>query len=83
MQPVCAVAFIYDGIFKGLGKMKVLRNLLLVSTFFVFVPVLYLLDGLEWQLYAVFTAIYAWIIARSFPLVYIFKRTFKPLMENA
>lgn len=83
MQPICSVAFIYDGVFKGLGKMKVLRNLLLVSTFFVFVPVLYLLDGLEWQLYAVFTAIYAWIIARSFPLVYIFKRTFKPLMENA
>lgn len=83
MQPVCALAFIYDSIFKGLGRMKVLRNLLLIATFFVFVPVLYLLDLLEWQLSAVFIALFAWILARSFPLVYIFKRSYKPLGENA
>ena len=83
MQPVCALAFIYDSIFKGLGRMKVLRNLLLIATFFVFVPVLYLLDLLEWQLSAVFTALFAWILARSFPLVYIFKRSYKSLGENA
>jgi putative MATE family efflux protein len=82
MQPVCALAFIFDSIFKGLGRMKVLRNLLLIATFIVFVPVLYLLDLLEWQLYAVFTALFAWILARSFPLVYIFRRSFKPLVEN-
>jgi len=82
MQPICALAFIYDSIFKGLGRMKTLRNLLLIATFLVFVPVLYLLHILEWQLYAVFTALFAWIVARSFPLVYIFKRTFKPLVEN-
>jgi putative MATE family efflux protein len=82
MQPVCSLAFIYDSIFKGLGRMKVLRNLLLIATFIVFVPVLYLLDLLEWQLYAVFTALFAWILARSFPLVYIFRRSFKPLVEN-
>jgi putative MATE family efflux protein len=79
MQPVCALAFIYDSIFKGLGRMKVLRNLLLIATFFVFVPVLYLLDLFEWRLYAVFTALFAWILARSFPLVYIFKRSYKSL----
>jgi len=83
MQPICGIAFIYDSIFKGLGKMKVLRNLLLVATFLVFVPALYLLDLLEWHLYGVFTALFIWIIARSFPLVYIFRRTFKPLSENA
>ena len=33
MQPLCTLAFIFDGIFKGLGKMKVLRNVLLASTF--------------------------------------------------
>ena len=63
--------------------MKALRNLLLVATFFVFIPVLYFLDSFEWQLYGVFPALFTWIIARSFPLVYIFKRTFKPLVENA
>lgn len=36
MQPLCALAFIFDGVFKGLGKMKYLRNVLLFSTFMVF-----------------------------------------------
>ena len=40
MQPLNAVAFIFDGIFKGLGKMKYLRNVLLISTFVGFVPAL-------------------------------------------
>ena len=82
MFPVCAIAFIYDSIFKGLGEMKTLRNLLLIATFLVFAPVLYLLDLFDWQLYGVFTALYAWILTRSFPLVYIFRRRFKRLSEN-
>lgn len=83
MQPICAFAFIFDSIFKGLGKMKTLRNLLLFATFLVFTPVLYLLDILHLELHAVFYALFAWIIARGFPLVYIFNRTYKPLAENA
>ena len=31
MQPICAVTFVFDGIFKGLGKMAALRNVLLLS----------------------------------------------------
>ena len=42
MQPLCTLAFIFDGIFKGLGKMKYLRNVLLFSTFLVFIPILFL-----------------------------------------
>lgn len=83
MQPICAIAFIYDSIYKGLGKMKTLRNLLLVATFLVFTPVLYVLDLMDWKLYGVFAALFAWILTRSFPLVYIFRRTFKQLSENA
>ena len=26
MQPLCAITFVFDGIFKGLGKMKALRK---------------------------------------------------------
>ena len=40
MQPLCALAFIFDGIFKGLGKMKYLRNVLLFSTLMVFTKLL-------------------------------------------
>lgn len=82
MQPICAMAFIFDSIFKGLGRMRALRNLLLVATFLVFVPCLYLFDMFNLELHAVFYALFAWIIARSFPLVYIFRRTYKPLAEN-
>ena len=82
MQPICAIAFIYDSVFKGLGEMKILRNLLLIATFLVFTPILYSLDLLDWKLYAVFTALFAWMLARSFPLVFIFRKRFKQLSEN-
>jgi putative MATE family efflux protein len=79
MQPLCALAFIFDGVFKGLGKMKTLRNLLLVSTFLVFIPILLLLDYLDFKLIAIFVALTFWIIARGFPLILKFRKIFLPL----
>jgi putative MATE family efflux protein len=37
-QPVNALGFTLDAIFKGLGEMKFLRNVLIGSTFFGFIP---------------------------------------------
>lgn len=82
MQPFCALAFLFDGIFKGLGKMKLLRNLLLFTTFLVFVPFLFLFDNMKLQLYGIFLAIALWIIARGLPLVVIFRRLFLPLAQK-
>lgn len=82
MQPVCAIAFIYDGMFKGMGKAAYLRNILLIATTFVFIPVLLLLDQYNYQLYAVWFAFYAWIIARSVPLLIIFRNQFIPLAQK-
>jgi putative MATE family efflux protein len=82
MQPLCALAFIFDGMFKGLGKMKVLRNVLLFSTFLVFVPVLFLLDSLEYKLTGIFIAFTLWIIARGLPLIIKFRKEFLPLSQN-
>ena len=82
MQPFCALAFIFDGIFKGLGKMKYLRNLLLVSTFLVFIPTLFYLDYLNYKLHAIFIGIMLWIIARGFPLIIKFRKIFIPLSQN-
>ncbi|NNK82831.1 MAG: MATE family efflux transporter, partial [Flavobacteriaceae bacterium] len=82
MQPLCALAFIYDGIFKGLGKMKFLRNVLLFSTFLVFVPVLFILDNLDLKLYAIFAAFTLWIAARGIPLIVKFRKMFIPLMQK-
>ncbi|MBU2937948.1 MATE family efflux transporter [Lacinutrix sp. C3R15] len=82
MQPFCALAFIFDGIFKGLGKMKTLRNVLLFATFIVFVPILFWLDALHYKLYAIFIAFTLWIIARGIPLIIIFRKEFLPLSQK-
>lgn len=79
MQPLCALAFIFDGMFKGLGKMKDLRNLLLVSTLFVFLPILFLLDFYNYKLYGVFIAFTLWMFARAIPLIIKFRKEFLPL----
>ncbi|WP_047548893.1 MATE family efflux transporter [Psychroserpens sp. Hel_I_66] len=83
MQPLCALAFIFDGMFKGMGKMKFLRNLLLLSTGLVFIPILFLLDSLDLKLYAVFIALTFWIIARGFPLIIKFRQLFLSLSQKA
>ncbi|WP_142784644.1 MATE family efflux transporter [Changchengzhania lutea] len=83
MQPFCALAFIFDGIFKGLGKMKYLRNVLLVSTFLVFVPILFGLDYLGLKLHAIFIGITVWIIARGIPLIINFRKIFIPLSQKS
>lgn len=82
MQPFCALAFIFDGIFKGLGRMEDLRNLLLVSTFLIFLPALFILDNLELKLYAIFIAMFLWILGRGLPLILKFRNIFIPLSQN-
>ena len=76
MQPFCAIAFIFDGVFKGLGQVKFLRNLLLISTFIVFVPLLLVMDYFNMKLYAIFWALFFWVVARGIPLVIKFRRQF-------
>ena len=44
-QPISAITFIFDGMFKGMGEMKYLRNLLIFSTGLVFIPVLLIFDA--------------------------------------
>lgn len=82
MQPLCALAFIFDGVFKGLGRMKYLRNVLLFSTLLVFIPVILWTDTLNYKLYGIFTAFTLWIVARGLPLIIKFRKTFKPLAQN-
>lgn len=82
MQPLCALAFIFDGIFKGLGKMKALRNVLLLSTFLVFIPILFIVDYFDLKLHGIFIAFTFWIIARGLPLILIFRKQFLPLTQN-
>lgn len=82
MQPLCALAFIFDGVFKGLGLMEYLRNVLLFSTLLVFMPVIFYTDHLDLKLYGIFTAFTLWIIARGLPLIIKFRKTFNSLAQN-
>ena len=82
MQPICALAFVFDGVFKGLGKMKDLRNVLLLSTLFVFLPVILTTDYYGWKLHGVFTAFTLWMIARGIPLIIKFRKQFSPHAQN-
>jgi MATE family multidrug resistance protein len=82
MQPLCAITFIYDGMFKGMGKMKYLRNLLLLSTGLVFIPSLLFFDWLEYKLMGIWIAYTLWITARGIPLVFNFRSTFLPLVKK-
>lgn len=74
MQPINGIAFIYDGIFKGLGYMKYLRNVLLIATFIGFVPVLFICDYYQLELIGIWIAFTVWILLRGFILLNKFKR---------
>lgn len=76
MQPVNAIAFMFDGIFKGLGEATYLRNLLLVATFLGFTPTLLIADHFGLKLYAIWIAFFIWMLIRSGGLVIKFRRKY-------
>ena len=76
MQPINAIAFVFDGIFKGLAEAIILRNTLLAATFLGFVPALLIGDYFDLKLYAIWIAFTVWMILRSGILVIIFRRKF-------
>jgi len=78
MQPVNAVAFVFDGIFKGLAEAVLLRNTLLAATFLGFIPTLLLGDYFDLKLYAIWIAFSVWMILRGGILFVIFYRKFSP-----
>lgn len=79
MLPLCSIAFIFDGLYKGLGWMKDLRNVLLFSTFIIFVPFVILFDHYELGLHGIFYAFTLWVLSRSIPLIIKFRKTFNKL----
>jgi len=76
MQPINAVAFVFDGIFKGLAEAVTLRNLLLIATFLGFIPVLLIGDYYQLKLYAIWMAFTVWMLLRAGILVIKFRRKY-------
>ncbi|WP_299671442.1 MATE family efflux transporter [uncultured Polaribacter sp.] len=81
-QPLNAITFIFDGMFKGMGEMKYLRNLLVLATGIVFIPTLLIFDYFDYKLIAIWIAFTLWILARGLPLVFKFRSTFLPLAND-
>jgi putative MATE family efflux protein len=79
MQPVNAVAFVYDGIFKGWGEAVYLRNLLFLLTLLVFIPTLLLLDYLHFELLAIWGAFTLWMLGRAVVLAFKFHSRLRAL----
>ena len=76
MQPINAVAFVFDGIFKGLAEAATLRNLLLIATFLGFIPVLLIGDYYNLKLYGIWIAFTVWMLLRAGILVIKFRRKY-------
>ncbi len=76
MLPINALAFVGDGIFKGLGETGYLRNVLVGSTFLGFLPMLLIARYLDWQLHGVWIAISVWMFIRGVALVIKFQKKY-------
>lgn len=80
--PFNALAFTLDSIFKGLGEMGYLRNVLLGATVFGFIPVLYFSKYMHWGLIGIWAALIVWVAYRAVALLIKFRRKYIPLIGN-
>ena len=75
------MAFVYDGLYKGLGEMKFLRNVLLAATGLGFVPLLYLRLYLDCGIYSIWIAFLGWMFIRGSALGIHFWKKYRPLAQ--
>lgn len=76
MQPLNAIAFVFDGLFKGLAEAVTLRNTLLIATFLGFIPVLLIGDYFDLKLYGIWIAFTVWMFLRMIVLVIKFRKKY-------
>ena len=76
MQPINAIAFVFDGVFKGMAEAVTLRNTLIIATFVGFIPALLIGDYFDLKLYAIWIAFTIWMILRGGILIVIFRKKF-------
>lgn len=78
-QPFNSLGFTFDAIFKGLGEMKYLRNVLISSTLFGFIPTLLLCNYLDLKLTGIWISLVVWIAFRAIALIIKYKNKYYPL----
>jgi len=82
MQPLNAIAFVFDGLFKGLAEAKTLRNTLLIATFLGFIPTLLVADYFNLKLYGIWIAFFVWMFLRAGILIIKFNKKYLKLADN-
>ena len=82
IQPLNSIAFTLDAIFKGLGEMAYLRNILLLATFVGFVPMIYLGKHMGWGLEGIWVAFVVWMFLRSSTLCVKYYNTYYKLAKT-
>lgn len=75
-QPINAIAFVYDGVFKGLAEAVVLRNTLFAATFMGFLPSLLVCNYFDLKLTGIWIAFTIWMLFRSGILFFYFNRIY-------
>lgn len=80
--PLNAYAFTWDAVFKGLGEMGYLRNVLLGATFLAFLPALYFAKYMDWGLIGIWIALAVWILYRGVGLFIKFRKKYIPLIKT-
>jgi len=68
-QPINALAFAFDGIYKGLGHTKYLRNLLVGATLLAFTPIVLAFHYISPSLMGIWIGFLAWMAVRAFWLL--------------
>ena len=81
-MPLSAVAFTLDAIFKGLGEMRYLRNVLLSATIFGFIPVLIVSSYMGWGLDGIWFALLVWIAIRAIALIFKYRSKYLILADK-
>lgn len=81
-QPINALAFVYDGIFKGLAEAVVLRNTVAVATCIGFIPTLLIADYFDLKLIGIWLAFTVWMLFRSGILFVYFKKNVALLLKR-
>ncbi|MGY5355143.1 MATE family efflux transporter [Wenyingzhuangia sp. IMCC45467] len=77
MQPLNAIGFVYDDVFKGMAEAVTLRNTLLIATFLGFVPTLLIMDYLNYKMLGIWIAFMVWMLFRVIILRYKFVKLLK------
>ncbi|MGI9527833.1 MAG: MATE family efflux transporter [Weeksellaceae bacterium] len=78
MQPLNAVAFLFDGVYKGLGKTALLRNVFVIALLVGFIPAMFLFRYLGFGIEGIWYSFTIWMLFRAGGLaIHFYKNYYK------